>query len=380
LSLVSIEMARVLLITLLGFSIQLNITTSQRIWDSGSDWFLRFRSERDLDRLETVRYWVRSQMDTDDRTARTNISRSVFNPANTTMEYELKVILPTTGLLTKISIDGYAVEIIQAKNESSADDGDRDIPEYLDFREAAYLHRNGRSFGQDWDTEAEQGIHQDPHEHHRYQDEAEEGEEQLQIEQLHNGHHLYNQDHLDPADLDKFMLFALSVNIGPRQNVTMSVIYVEELEINNTRLTMDMFLCPEEILHNFSVEVDIKCEEDTILGTEVGASVLGDINNETLEEISEKRQLVNFTMNTREQAHYFGSSGFFGTLNLQVKTAKSETSLEYPNEYEITPLDLSYLSPGSSLSLTQIMRGHNKTTFVAYDDLIQEDWNNGLHN
>ena len=156
------------------------------------------------------------------------------------------------------------------------------------------------------------------------------------------------------------MLFALSVNIGPRQNVTMcvriakpdttlehtfcsrSVIYVEELEINNTRLTMDMFLCPEEILHNFSVEVDIKCEEDTILGTEVGASVLGDINNETLEEISEKRQLVNFTMNTREQAHYFGSSGFFGTLNLQVKTAKSETILEYPNEYEITPLDLRY--------------------------------------
>ena len=375
-------------------------------------------------------------MDTDDRTARTNISRSVFNPANTTqgndksktksfkfnlLEYELKVILPKTGILTNISIDGYAVEIIQGKNESSADDGDLDIPEYLDIREAAHLHRNGRSFGHDWDTEAEQGIHQDPHEHHRYQDaEAEEGEEQLQIEQLHNGHHLYNQDHLDPADLDNFMLFALPVNIGPRQNVTMcvsdvkpdnilehsfcsrSVIYVEELEINNTRMTMDMFLCPEEILHNFSVEVDIKCEEDTILGTEVGASVLGDINNETLEEISEKRHLVNFTMNTREQAHYFGSSGFFGTLSLQVKTAKSETILEYPNEYEIAPLGLrynikpsdridqmcnlsvcmisSFLSPGSSLSLTQIMRDHNKTTIVAYDDLVQEYWNNGLHN
>ena len=172
-------------------------------------------------------------------TARTNISRSVFNPANTTqgndkpktksfkfdfIEYELKVILPKTGILTNISIDGYAVEIIQGKNESSADDGDLDIPEYLDFREAAHLHRNGRSFGHDWDTEAEQGIHQDPHEHHRYQDaEAEDGEEQLQIEQLHNGHHLYNQDHLDPADLDNFMLFALPVNIGPRQNVTMCV-------------------------------------------------------------------------------------------------------------------------------------------------------------
>ena len=40
----------------------------------------------------------------------------------------------------------------------------------------------------------------------------------------------------------------------------------------------------------------------------------------------------------------------------------------------------SFLSPGSSLSLTQIMRDHNKTTIVAYDDLVQEYWNNGLHN
>ena len=112
--------------------------------------------------------------------------------------------------------------------------------------------------------------------------------------------------------------------------------------MNETGLTLDMFLCPEEILHNFSVKVDIKCEEDIILGTEVSASVLGDINNETLEEISEKRQLVNFTMNTREQAHYFGSSGFYGTLNLNVKTRNTETMLEYSNEYETSPLDLRY--------------------------------------
>ena len=271
-------------------------------------------------------------------------------------EYVLKIILPKTSLVTNISIDGYAVEFLPAKNETSTGD----IPEYLEFGEAemsARLHRNGRSFGHDWDTEAEQGIHQDPHEHHRYQDDAEEGEEQVQIEQVHNGHHLYNQDHLDPEVLDKFMLFALPVSMGPRQNVTMyvrrdicadnvieyfysrSVIYAEELEMNETRLTMDMFLCPEEILHNFSVQVDIKCEEDTIVETKVSASVLGDINNETLEEISENRQLVNFTMNTREQAHYFGSSGFYGTLNLQVETGNTET-----NENEIAPLDLRYIN------------------------------------
>ena len=142
----------------------------------------------------------------------------------------LKIILPKTSLLTNISIDGYAIEFLPAINESLTEDGSMDIPDYLEYKEtekimSARLHRNGRSFGQDWDTEAEQDIHQDPHEHHRYQEDAEEGKEQVQIEQLHNGHHLYNQDHLDPADLDKFMLFYLpvSISIGPRQNVTMCV-------------------------------------------------------------------------------------------------------------------------------------------------------------
>ena len=108
--------------------------------------------------------------------------------------------------------------------------------------------------------------------------------------------------------------------------------------MNDTWLTMDMFLCPEEIIHNFSVEVFIRSveEDDAILETEVSASVLGDIKKETLEEISEWRQLVNFTMNSREQAHYFGSSGFYGMLSLQVKTRKTETDLESDsNESEI---------------------------------------------
>ena len=121
------------------------------------------------------------------------------------------------------------------------------------------------------------------------------------------------------------------------------MIYLEELQSNETGLAMDMFLCPEEILHNFSVEVDIRCENDTIIETEVSASILGNINNETLEELSEKRQLVNFTMNTREQAHYFGSSGFYGTLNLKVKTGKTEAILEHSTEYENTPLYKRYI-------------------------------------
>ena len=79
-----------------------------------------------------------------------------------------------------------------------------------------------------------------------------------------------------------------------------------------------MFLRPGEIVTSFSVEVDITAEdEDDEVETEVIASILGDISNETLmldQSLSE--QHVNFTMNTREQAHYFGSSGFYGTVTV----------------------------------------------------------------
>ena len=46
----------------------------------GSDWLLRFRSERDLDRLETVSYRVVSAVDND--FVKTTVSRDIFNPAN----------------------------------------------------------------------------------------------------------------------------------------------------------------------------------------------------------------------------------------------------------------------------------------------------------
>ena len=45
--------------------ISASLSNCQRITHSGSDWFLRFRSERDLDRLETVRYNVLAIVDND---------------------------------------------------------------------------------------------------------------------------------------------------------------------------------------------------------------------------------------------------------------------------------------------------------------------------
>lgn len=80
--------------------------------------------------------------------------------------------------------------------------------------------------------------------------------------------------------------------------------------------TVRMFLNPGEIVKTFNVEVEIIAEEeDDIIQTEVYASILGDIANETLVD----NTFVNFTMNILEQAHYFGSSGFYGTVTVMFR-------------------------------------------------------------
>ena len=53
---------------------------AQKISQGGSDWYLRFRSERDLDRPETVRFEVRSKVR--QRYSVTTITRQIYNPAN----------------------------------------------------------------------------------------------------------------------------------------------------------------------------------------------------------------------------------------------------------------------------------------------------------
>ena len=93
------------------------------------------------------------------------------------------------------------------------------------------------------------------------------------------------------------------------------------LESNETWQIEKMFLKPGEIVGSFSVGVEIgvddHCASEQMLETEVFASILGDISNETLtEEQGIERQFIDFNMNTREQAHYFGSSGFYGTVTI----------------------------------------------------------------
>ena len=91
----------------------------------GSDWLLRFRSERDLDRLETVSYRVVSAVDND--FVKTTVSRDIFNPANVSQgrdffihciftrmcsEYNLEIRLPQTAFISDIEIDQYKIEIV----------------------------------------------------------------------------------------------------------------------------------------------------------------------------------------------------------------------------------------------------------------------------
>ena len=63
--------------------------------------------------------------------------------------------------------------------------------------------------------------------------------------------------------------------------VSGSVRYEEEVGGNGSWAAVTMFLCPGEIVASFSVELDLGTEA---ANTEVTASVLGDISNETVED------------------------------------------------------------------------------------------------
>ena len=95
---------------------------------------------------------------------------------------------------------------------------------------------------------------------------------------------------------------------------------------NESWIEAKMFLSPGEIVKSFCVEIFI--EDEDILETIATASVLGDITNETLVSDRVQGTMVNFTMNTLEQAHYFGSSGFYGTVSVKFRTNETTSSDE----------------------------------------------------
>ena len=95
-----------------------------------------------------------------------------------------------------------------------------------------------------------------------------------------------------------------------------SVTYHDLLQHERTMRSLKVFLSPGEIVRQFSVWVDINRDDGKIVETLVTAPVLGDITNET---VFNNEKMVNFTMNTREQAHYFGTNGAYGPLIIHMR-------------------------------------------------------------
>ena len=74
---------------------------------------------------------------------------------------------------------------------------------------------------------------------------------------------------------------SLPIPVHVHCTVSRSVRYEEEVGGNGSWAAVTMFLCPGEIVASFSVELDLGTEA---ANTQVTASVLGDISNETVED------------------------------------------------------------------------------------------------
>lgn len=234
---------------------------AQKISQGGSDWYLRFRSERDLDRPETVRFEVRSKVR--QRYSVTTITRQIYNPANVSQGFEFAVMIPSSALISQLEIGDSDPRLEAADNRKKTN--------------LTILNQN-----------------------------------------------IFHQNLIG----SQFTTFVLPILLGPRENASLSITYEERLEMKQGLYFHKMFLRPGEIVHHFSVQIEI-VENYEILDLGVHASVLGDISNETVvKNMNPNHGFVNFTMNTREQAHHFGSKGFYGTVGIQYSLNKSNSDME----------------------------------------------------
>ena len=75
-----LNMKSCVFVALTTFLTFFGVVVTQKISQGGSDWYLRFRSERDLDRPETLKLSVKSVVS--HCYAVTTVQRDIFNPAN----------------------------------------------------------------------------------------------------------------------------------------------------------------------------------------------------------------------------------------------------------------------------------------------------------
>lgn len=220
---------------------------AQRVSQQGADWYLRFRSEREEERVETVAYRVTTNVK--HRYSITKVERDIFNPCNSSKEFDLSLVLPSRAFVTQISIETAA----QLMSENTTIKSEEEIPASQTMT--------------DW------------------------------------------------------KLLNLPLLLPPRENLTLTVIYEEVLiPVSPMHYRLQMFHDVGEIVRDshFSLTVDITEERSlTNLTVRTMHPAIGDVTKETVTlpvEGDPKWGRVSLSLNTREQACYFGSRGVHGQL------------------------------------------------------------------
>ena len=122
--------------------------------------------------------------------------------------------------------------------------------------------------------------------------------------------------------------FVLSVELEPEENVTLSLVYENLLERKSGLYQHALNLSPGEIIYDFMVRISI-CENKNVSDVAVTASGVDDVSEFiTVEAKNENDTGILFTMNSREQAHHFGSPGFSGTLLTQFDIRDSQSNVD----------------------------------------------------
>jgi len=217
---------------------------AQRVSQQGADWYLRFRSERERERVETVAYRVTTSVK--HRYSITKVERDVSNPCISSKEFHLKLVLPLQAVVTELNI------------------------------ETAQLMSQNKTRGNEKSTSSTST----------------------------------NWQQLDVALL-----------LPPEENLTLSVTYEEVIiPVAPMHYRLQMFHDVGEIVRDshFSLTVDIT-EERMVRNLRMRAlhPAIGDMTKETVTlpvEGNSKWGRVSLSLNTREQACYFGSRGVHGQL------------------------------------------------------------------
>lgn len=107
-----------------------------------------------------------------------------------------------------------------------------------------------------------------------------------------------------------FNQFVLTVNLGPHDETTITLVYEYLLERTRDKYQHIISISPGEILEDFQVRLAIK-DDLTLTKVKVTVPVIGRVDAST---IAAGQAIIGLNLSQVEQFHYFGSHGFTGDL------------------------------------------------------------------